>query len=38
MYGWCGKIARINLLDQTGRVDIADPDILKTFIWTEKRF
>jgi len=32
MYGWCGKIARINLSDQTGWVDAADPDILKTFI------
>ena len=32
MYGWCGKIARINLSDQTGWVDTADPDILKTFI------
>ncbi|MDH3566097.1 MAG: aldehyde ferredoxin oxidoreductase, partial [Desulfobacteraceae bacterium] len=32
MYGWCGKIARINLSDQTGRVDTADPDILKRFI------
>ncbi len=32
MYGWCGKIARINLSDQTVCVDTADPDILKTFI------
>ncbi len=32
MYGWCEKIARINLSDQTGCVDTADPDILKAFI------
>ena len=32
MYGWCGKIARINLSDQTWSVQTADPDILKKFI------
>ena len=32
MYGWCGKIARINLSDQTWRVETVDPEILKKFI------
>jgi aldehyde:ferredoxin oxidoreductase len=32
MYGWCGKIARINLSDQTWSVETVDPDILKKFI------
>lgn len=32
MYGWCGKIARINLSDQTWSVETADPEILKKFI------
>lgn len=32
MYGWCGKIARINLSDQTWRFEITDPEILKQFI------
>lgn len=32
MYGWCGKIAKINLSDQTWSVETADPEILKKFI------
>ena len=32
MYGWCGKIARINLSDKTWRFETADPEILKKFI------
>lgn len=32
MYGWCGKIARINLTDRTCRVEIPDLSVLKTFI------
>ncbi|MEA1946300.1 MAG: aldehyde ferredoxin oxidoreductase family protein [Thermodesulfobacteriota bacterium] len=32
MYGWCGKIARINLSDQTWSVETVDPAILKKFI------
>ena len=32
MYGWCGKIARINLSDQTWSVETVDPEILKKFI------
>ncbi|RZB37845.1 MAG: aldehyde:ferredoxin oxidoreductase [Desulfobacteraceae bacterium Eth-SRB2] len=32
MYGWCEKIARINLSDQTWSVETVDPEILKKFI------
>ena len=32
MYGWCGKIARINLSDKTWGIETADPEILKKFI------
>ncbi|RLB81875.1 MAG: aldehyde ferredoxin oxidoreductase [Deltaproteobacteria bacterium] len=32
MYGWCGKIVRINLSDQTWSVETVDPKILKKFI------
>jgi len=32
MYGWCGKIARIHLSDQTWNIEISDLDVLKTFI------
>jgi len=32
MYGWCGKIARIHLTDQSWRVEVPDLNVLKTFI------
>jgi len=32
MYGWCGKIARIHLADQSWRIDIPDLNVLKNFI------
>jgi aldehyde:ferredoxin oxidoreductase len=32
MYGWCGKIARINLCDHTWTMETVDPEILKKFI------
>ncbi len=32
MYGWCGKITRINLCDQTWTIETVDPEILKKFI------
>ena len=32
MYGWCGKIARIYLTDQSCRVEVPDLNVLKTFI------
>jgi aldehyde:ferredoxin oxidoreductase len=32
MYGWCGKIVRINLSDQTRNVETVDREILKKFI------
>jgi aldehyde:ferredoxin oxidoreductase len=32
MYGWCGKIARIHLTDQSWRVEVPDLNVLKSFI------
>lgn len=32
IYGWCGKIARIHLTDQSWRVEVPDLNVLKTFI------
>ena len=32
MYGWCGKIARIHLTDQSWCVEVPDLKVLKTFI------
>jgi aldehyde:ferredoxin oxidoreductase len=32
MYGWCGKIARIHLTDQSWRVEVPDLNVLKMFI------
>lgn len=32
MYGWCGKIARIHLTDQSCRVEVPDLNVLKKFI------
>ena len=32
MYGWCGKITRINLSDKTWDIETVDPEILKKFI------
>jgi aldehyde:ferredoxin oxidoreductase len=32
MYGWCGKIARIHLTDQSWCVEVPDLNVLKTFI------
>ena len=32
MYGWCGKIVRIHLTDQSWRIEVPDLNILKTFI------
>ena len=32
MYGWCGKIAGINLADHTWRIETVDPELLKKFI------
>jgi aldehyde:ferredoxin oxidoreductase len=32
MYGWCGKIARINLCDHTWTIETVDLKILKKFI------
>ena len=32
MYGWCGKIAKINLCDHTWDIETVDPEILKKFI------
>ena len=32
MYGWCGKIVRIHLTDQSWRVEVPDLNVLKTFI------
>jgi len=32
MYGWCGKIAKINLCDHTWDIERVDPEILKKFI------
>ena len=32
MYGWSGKIARINLDDHSWKIEAADPELLKKFI------
>jgi aldehyde:ferredoxin oxidoreductase len=32
MYGWCGKIVKINLCDHTWDIERVDPEILKKFI------
>ena len=32
MYGWCGKIARINLYDHTWSVETLNPELLKKFV------
>ena len=32
MFGWCGKIARIHLTDQSWRIEVPDLNVLKTFI------
>jgi len=32
MYGWCGKISKINLCDHTWDIETVDPEILKKFI------
>jgi aldehyde:ferredoxin oxidoreductase len=32
MYGWCGKVVRIHLTDQSQHIEIPDLNVLKTFI------